>query len=83
MTDTINLQNARRTTLIVDIVISADEFLRLYRGTARTVVAPARNGQMISFPATILQQFVSHDGVHGSFQIVITEENKLISIERL
>jgi hypothetical protein len=60
-----HLQQAR--TFVVDLAISADEFLRLYQGSARAVIVRARNGQTVQFPANALTRFVLHDGVHGSF----------------
>ena len=70
-------------TFVVDLAISADEFLRLYQGSARAVVARARNGQTVQFPANALTRFVLNDGVHGSFRLVIDARNKLESIDRI
>lgn len=70
-------------TFVIDLAISSDEFIRLYQGTARAVVARARNGQSVQFPANALTRFVLHDGVHGSFRLVIDTRNKLQSIERI
>ena len=76
-----HLQQAR--TFVVDLAISADEFLRLYQGSARAVVVRARNGQTVQFPANALTRFVLHDGVHGSFRLVIDAQNRLESIDRI
>ncbi len=70
-------------TFIVDVHISADEFIRHYSGAAHAVVARARNGQTVKFPANALRPFVSHEGVHGTFTLHIDRQNKLLSIERL
>lgn len=70
-------------TLIVDLHIGADEYVRHYSGTANVVIARARNGQTVKFPANILRPFVLHDGVHGTFSLRIDECSKLVSIDRL
>jgi len=70
-------------TFFIDLHIGADEFIRLYSGSANMVVARAQNGQTVRFPANALRPFVLHDGVHGTFSLAIDERNKLISVERL
>ena len=70
-------------SLIVDLHISADEFLRHYRGSARQVTCRARDGRRVQFPTSILQRFVSHDGIHGSFRLELDDNNKLISVSQI
>ncbi len=69
--------------LVVDLHIDADEFVRLYSGSATTVVAQARSGLRVQFPAGALRPFVLHNGIHGVFEIVIDEHNKLQSVARI
>ncbi len=69
--------------IIVDLNITADEYLRWYRGHAQAVFATSRDGKRIRFPAQALQRFVTHAGVQGTFAVYYDESNKLISIERL
>lgn len=73
----------RTHTLVVDLHIGADEYVRHYSGAANVVVARARNGQTVKFPANILRPFVLHDGVHGAFSLLIDDRSKLLSIDRL
>lgn len=70
-------------TLIVDLYISADDYLRHYQGSVRQVLCTARDGRRIQFPSALLQRFVSHDGVRGSFALEINEQHKLIAMRRL
>jgi hypothetical protein len=63
--------------------ISADEFLEFYRGTARSVVARAHNGQTIQFPASLLQRHILPDGIHGEFVLLCDDHNKCVSLERV
>jgi len=69
--------------LVVDLHIDADAFVRLYSGSATTVVARARSGLRVQFPAGALRPFVLHNGIHGVFEIVIDEHNKLQSLNRI
>ncbi|MAL98480.1 MAG: hypothetical protein CL583_08520 [Alteromonadaceae bacterium] len=70
-------------SIIVDLRISADEWLRLYRGEALDVVARARDGRSVRFPARILRPFVRHDGISGAFLIEFGQDGKFQSVERL
>lgn len=70
-------------TLIVDLTISADEYLRHYQGAVRQVICKTRDGRRVQFPSRFLQRFVTHSGVHGSFVLEIDENHKLIDIRRL
>ncbi|WP_370301495.1 DUF2835 domain-containing protein [Alkalimarinus coralli] len=64
----------------IDLTISADEWLKIYRGSARTVSATSRDGRRIQFPANILQQYVTHFGISGSFDIYFDDQGKFSSI---
>ena len=69
--------------IIVDLTISADEYLKLYQGIARDVICYARDGRRVRFPAKILQPYVTHDGIRGSFCIAFDQNQKFSSIRRL
>ena len=70
-------------TLIIDLHIPADEYLRHYRGTVKKVMCKSRDGRTVQFPSDLLQQFVTHDGVHGTFRLHIDDNNKLVKAERI
>ena len=69
--------------LIVDIVITRDEYLRWYQGTAKAILATSRDGRKVSFPAQSLQPYVTHNGIRGSFAIYFDDNNKLQRVETL
>lgn len=69
--------------LIVDLNISAEQYLRLYRGEVEHVVARALDGRRVRFPAAMLRGFVSRDGVSGRFRIRYGTDGKLIEIQKL
>lgn len=68
---------------IVSLSIPADEFERLYRGTAKDVFAYSLEGLRIRFPATILRPYIRHSGIQGIFQIDFDHENRFVGIKRL
>lgn len=70
-------------SIIVNLAISAEEFQRLYEGSAKSVFAHSIDGRSIRFPANILRPFVLHSGIRGTFQIDFDEENRFKSIRRL
>jgi hypothetical protein len=69
--------------IIVDIIISPDEWLKLYQGSATDVHTTARDGRSVRFPARILSRFYLRDGIKGSFRILFDDAGKFVSVERL
>ena len=65
------------------ITISADEFIRYYQGTANSVLVNASDGRIVQFPANVLQKFVDHSGINGSFRILYDRNNKLVRVEKV
>ncbi len=63
--------------------ISNQEFSRLYRGEASSVLATTETGLTIRFPARSLRPYLKPDGVHGRFEVITTEQQKLIEIREL
>jgi len=63
--------------------ISSEACLDYYRGTILHVVAQCANGQTVQFPASLLQRFVTTEGIHGAFVLTCDENNKCVSLQRL
>ena len=70
-------------TLIVDLTISADEYLKRYKRSSAVVLAFSRDGRRVQFPASLLQPYVTHSGVVGSFQIEFEAAGKFSNIVKL
>jgi len=69
---------------VVSLNIPADEFRRLYEGSANTVVTrDDLSGQSVRFPANVLRQFVEAGGVYGRFELHVDADNRLQTIRRL
>ena len=69
--------------VVVDLQLSRDKYLQLYKSYARSVQTIGRDGRSIRFPASILQPFVDHEGVRGTFLICFDDDNKFKKINRL
>jgi hypothetical protein len=69
--------------IIVDLRIGKQEWLRMYRGESKLVLAVSRDGRSVQFPANILSPFTSHEGVYGSFRISFDLNGKFQSIEKI
>lgn len=83
---TIRLTSGKRISMrsvIFDITIPKDEWLKIYRGEAKDVVAKSREGLTVQFPANILQKFVTHHGISGSFQVTFDDAGKFQGIVKL
>lgn len=70
-------------SIIVDIRITADEYLKQYKLPNAVVVTQSRCGRRVKFPANILQKFVSYSGIDGSFRIQFSADGKMQSVEQL
>lgn len=71
----------RRLTL--DITIPADRYEALYSGAAKDVQVVSREGLRVRFPGRILQRFLGHNGIHGTFVIEFDDGNKFRAITKI
>lgn len=74
---------SRHRTYRFKLNLLKQEYLSYYAGTARWVVARAFEGENIRFPASFLREFVNDDGVQGFFEMVVDEDDKLVSLQRI
>ncbi len=69
--------------VFISLSISADEYLRVYQGSAKKVSALDSMGRRVSFPVNILQPYVTREGVAGAFVISFDEHHRFQKIERI
>ena len=69
--------------LTVDIALSREQYLELYRSYVRQVQAVARSGQVVRFPVGVLVPFVTPSGVYGTFRLHFDALYRFEQIERL
>lgn len=70
-------------TVIFDLNIPRDEWLKIYRGEAKDVFAVSRAGVRVRFPASILQKYVTHFGVVGAYEVCFDDGGKFQGIVKL
>jgi glucose-6-phosphate isomerase len=64
------------------LVISAEEMLRYYRGSAKDVIVTTDAGLRVQFPAQHLQRFVTPEGVRGRFALRF-DGSRIVDLRRL
>jgi len=69
--------------IVVDLHIPAKEYQKMYAGLASSVYVVARDGRKIQFPASLLRKHVRVDGVSGTFEFLLDQNNKVQSFHRL
>lgn len=67
----------------VNLYISPDEYQRWYQGSAQSVLAQTVDGRSVRFPAPILRQFVTREGIRGRFRIHFDADNRFKKIEKI
>ncbi|MBM4056451.1 MAG: DUF2835 family protein [Planctomycetes bacterium] len=63
--------------------ITADVYHAYYTGAVRFIQTATTSGKTIKFPASALRKYLTHNGIHGFFEIEIDENNKLLDIRRI
>ncbi|WP_242521489.1 DUF2835 domain-containing protein [Motiliproteus sp. SC1-56] len=69
--------------IYLNLTITADEYLKLYKGAARNVFARSVDGKRVRFPANILQPFVTREGIRGRFAIRFDDGGRFHDIRRV
>lgn len=70
-------------SVMLDISLTADEFLAVYQGRANRVLLRSRDGRKVSLPAHYLRPHLNHAGVRGTFELEFSADGKLLSLCRL
>jgi hypothetical protein len=77
------VSNSANRQIRFSLNISADEYVRYYRGSAKYVRARSSDGKTVRFPANILQPYLTHDGIHGHYVMHYDENNKFLKLEKI
>lgn len=62
--------------------LSPERFLAYYQGTAQSILARAKDGRSIRFPCSVVQPFVTREGVQGDFVLELDENNRFVRMRR-
>ncbi|WP_432452973.1 MULTISPECIES: DUF2835 family protein [unclassified Agarivorans] len=63
--------------------ISYLEFERVYRGSARSVIAVDDKGTRVQIPALRFLSFLNASGISGRFVLSTDNQNKFISLQKI
>ena len=66
----------------INLHISKNELEKYYTGV-NTISAKSIDGRRVQFPVNILQQYISHEGIHGVFLLEYNEQFKFTNIEKI
>jgi len=66
----------------IKLHIDKSELKKYYSGVT-TVTARSVDGRKVQFPANILQQFITHDGINGLFVLEYNDDFKFKNIQRV
>lgn len=69
--------------IVVALQISAEEYLKVYRGTGKVVVTRDAAGRRVRFPVNILQKYVTREGINGVFEIAFDSQGRFQNIRKL
>lgn len=69
--------------LLVTLNISSQQLIHYYEGNISMVVARTMDGRTVRFPTNILRSVVQANGVHGIFELVVDENHKFVSLQRI
>ena len=67
----------------VRLHITHDQWLPFYNGQILEVVAQSVDGRTVRFPAHVLRQFVTEDGISGLFAIFFDANRRFAGIRRV
>ncbi|MCP5004164.1 MAG: DUF2835 domain-containing protein [Planctomycetes bacterium] len=63
--------------------ISTEDYAAYYEGQATSVMVRTYCGKRVKFPAAVLRQFVTQNGISGTFEMVVDQNNKFVSAHRI
>ncbi|MCP4748588.1 MAG: DUF2835 domain-containing protein [Desulfobacteraceae bacterium] len=70
-------------TAVIDINLPTDEVLKYYQGIATRVKGYGHTGEYMDLPINIFLNYISHDGIFGTFKITYNDAGKFQSIKKI
>lgn len=71
------------TSVKFKLAITSTEYTSYYNGSAQQVICTSTDGRKIVFPAAKLRPFVTHNGIHGIFEIQFGAGNKFMHMHKI
>ena len=70
-------------TYYFNLSLAYDSCERLYQPGSNTVVITAEDGKRVQLPVKNLRPFIQRHGLRGRFRLIINDENKVESFEKI
>ena len=68
---------------IFSIYLNSEQVLGYYKGQKNAVRTHTEDGQSLSIPFNILLDFVTHDGISGTFEVSFKGDGKFQKIRKI
>ncbi|WP_263080655.1 DUF2835 family protein [Endozoicomonas sp. Mp262] len=68
---------------VFSIHLNSEQVLQYYKGLKQRVQVTTTDGQSMSLPYDILLNFVTREGIYGTFEITYGSDGKLGELKRL
>ena len=62
--------------------LNSEQYLAYYKGQAKRISVVCDDGRRIEFPAEHLRPYLTHDGIHGHFEIDFDQQKRFIALRR-
>ena len=72
-----------RKEYIFNINLTSEKLLDIYKGIYRRIQVVSSEGLTLEIDVNHIKQFTTHNGIHGSFKLTTSAENKFIKIEKI
>ncbi|RBO83769.1 DUF2835 domain-containing protein [Marinomonas aquiplantarum] len=69
--------------LVLNVALPAFKYEAMYAGAAKNLVASSLDGRKVQLPLSAFQSFVTHQGIHGLFEVEFDNRNKLVGVTKL
>ena len=68
---------------VFSISLNSDQVLQYYKGKKHRVQVRTREGFSMSLPYDVLLQYVTREGIYGTFEISYGDDGKLGELRRI
>jgi len=69
--------------VVLNVALPAFKYEAMYAGSAKDLVASSLDGRKVQLPLSAFQRFVTHQGIHGVFEVEFDDTNKLVGVTQI
>ncbi len=68
---------------VFSVNLNSEQVLQFYKGLKQRVQVTTTEGQSMSLPYDILLEYVTREGIYGTFEITYSSDGKLGELRRI